>query len=193
MKKQVIRIGDTVRVIHSKAIRRVGYPLVWYDLMDEVEADPRTRLAYEMLTTEGGRSSEVAEKADLKSFLFNVKEDSLPRYFLQACAKLMVERRAFGGNTRSLHYYPLMERGLLQLSGEAAPDMTGQVHEVQGKRVVKTGIRVAPASGVTYGYDGPDYWDEPGGLDDEKTHVLLMLSGWEFEQCSVELVKRRPK
>jgi hypothetical protein len=67
--------------------------------------------------------------------------------------------------------------------------MTGQVHTVDGKRVVKTGFRVPGRSGVSYSYDGGEYWEESGGLDDLKTHVLLHLQGWEFEECSVELVK----
>lgn len=187
MKKQVIRIGDTVRIINSKAVRRVGYPLVWYDLIHKVEEDPQVRLAYEILTGQG-RLSEVQEQADLKGFL-NFKEDSLPRYFLQACAKLRVEQRRFGGNTRSLHYYPWLPEGCMW-SESSAPNMTGQVHEVHGKRVVKTGLRF-PASGGQH-HDG-EYWEESGGLDNEQTHVLLMLSGWEFEQCNVELVRRKPK
>ena len=181
MKKEVIRIGDTVRIINSKAIRRVGYPLVWYDLMREVEEDPLTRQAYNLLVG--------AKDVEPGLFVLSLKDFELPRYFLQACAKLRVEQQGFGGNTRSLHYYPWPPEGCMW-SESSAPNMTGQVHEVQGKRVVKTGIRF-PATGGQH--HGGEYWDEPGGLDNEQTHVLLMLSGWEFEQCNVELVKRAPK
>ena len=187
MKKQVIRIGDTVRIVNSKAVRRVGYPLVWFDLMHEVEEDPLTRQAYNLLagpqeTVQGGPFANIT-----------VKDFELPRYFLKACAMLKVEQRRFGGNTRSLHYYTLAPKGECFVTDTHAPDMTGEVHEVHSKRVVKTGTRFAPRSGVTHTYDGPDYWDEPGGLDDMQTHVLLMLQGYEFEQCNVELVKRAPK
>lgn len=182
MKKQVIRVGDRVRIIKSLAVRRVGYPLVWYDLKEQVEADPRTRQAYDLL---------VGAK-DMEPGSFTFKEDSLPAYFVQACAKVQVERLGFGGNERTLHYYPWAPEGQLW-SSESAPDMTGQVHTVDGKRVVKTGTRVPARSGVSYSYDGAEDWYESGGLEDMKTHVLLRLQGWEFEECNVELVKRASK
>ena len=187
MKKKVIRVGDRVRVIKSLAVRRVGYPLVWYDIKEQVEADPRTRLAYEILMAEAGVKLPVENRDHFQ--VLKIKEGDFPDYFIQACAKVQVERLGFGGNERTLHYYPWAPEGQLW-SSESAPNLSGQIHTVDGKRVVKTGIRVPESSGVSYGYDGPEDWYESGGLDDMKTHVLLRLQGWEFEECNVELVSK---
>lgn len=186
MKKQVIRIGDTVRIVNPLAVRRVGYPLVWYDLVDEVKADPKVRQAYRLLTGKPDPAVPV------KKFEFLSVEDlELPSYFVKACAMLRVEQRNFGGNERTLHYYRPVPQGECFITDTYTPDMTGYVSEVVGKRVVKTGRRFPPSQGTSDTYYGEEYWDIPGGLDDEKTHVLLTVGGYEYEQCNVELVKRK--
>ena len=183
---EVIRTGDTVRVVNSKLVKRVGYPLTWKDLMDEVENDPRVRQAYNLLT----------DQPELPGEFLSLKgPPAMPRYFLQACAKLEVLNRGFGGNERSIHYYPTWEDSgddVLRSTGVYhAPDYTGRQLRVTKKRLAKTGTRFAPSGGVSYGYDGPEDWYEPGGLENEKTHVLLTLEGgYEIERINVELVKR---
>jgi hypothetical protein len=90
VKKQVIRVGDRVRIVNSLAVRRVGYPLVWYDIKEQVEADPRTRLAYEILMAEAGAKLPVENCGHFQAL--KIKEGDLPAYFVQACAKLRVEQ-----------------------------------------------------------------------------------------------------
>ncbi len=180
MKREVIRVGDRVRVLRSRFIKRVGYPLVWYEIMDEVQDDEKVWKAYCLLE---GLSSEGEEKAGL----FTIKQlrDRMPHYFVQACAKLEVARRGFGGDERTIHYLPPPTDELH--SWESCPNYDGGVFTVIKKRLAKTGKRFASSGGVCS--DG-EYWDEPGGLDDCKTHVLLTLStGYEIERCDVELVK----
>ena len=67
------------------------------------------------------------------------------------------------------------------------------VGEVHSKKVAKTGKRRPMRCGHTDRYDGPEYWEEPGGLDDCKTHVLLNVGSCWFSQDDVELVKRKAK
>lgn len=180
MKREVIRVGDRVRVLRSRFIKRVGYPLVWYEIMDEVRADPKTWQAYCLLE---GITSEPKEDG---FFYAKLDRDKMPRYLIQACAKLEVERRGFGGNERTIHYLPPPTDELH--SWETCPNYDGSVLTVIKKRLAKTGKRFAARGGVCS--DG-EYWDEPGGLDDCKTHVLLTLAvGHEIEQCDVELVRR---
>lgn len=100
----------------------------------------------------------------------------LPHYMLVAIAKLRVEQRGFGGNERKIIYEP--EGGFAR--------QPGQVLTVYSKRVAKTGVRFSASYGVS-SYDG-EPWEEPGGLDDCKTHVLLMTDSGEIETCDVELV-----
>ena len=176
MKKQVIHIGDTVRIVRSRLIKRVGYPLVWYEVLEQVEKDPKVLEAYRVLT---GRSSTV------KGALIAVGT-RVPGFFAKAAAKVYVEQHGFGGKERSIHYWPQSAKGELW-DANKAPDLTGFVFPVTAKRLAKTGIRF-PASGGQYG-DG-EYWDEPGGLDECKTHILLKVDGYEIEACDAELVTK---
>lgn len=180
MKREVIRVGDSVRVLRSRFIKRVGYPLVWYDIMDEVREDPKTWDAYCLL-------EEISSKPK-EDGLFHAKLDRemMPQYFVQACAKLEVARRNFGGNERTIHYLPPRSEELH--SWETNPNYDGCVLTVIKKRLAKTGKRFPSRGGVD---SQGEYWDEPGGLDDCKTHVLLTLAcGYEIEQCDVELARR---
>lgn len=182
MKREVIRVGDSVRVLRSRFIKRVGYPLVWHEIMDEVEKDEKVWKAYCLLKGISSESGEI--KVGL--FVFSEKRDSMPRYFVQACAKLEVARRNFGGDERTIHYLPPPTDELNWW--ESCPNYDGGVFTVIKKRLAKTGKRFPSSGGVCS--DG-EYWDEPGGLDDCKTHVLLTLAvGYEIEQCDVELVRR---
>lgn len=190
MKKQVIRVGDQVQVIKNLIVKRVGYPLVWHEIAEEVEDDLRTLLAYQILKGDGDLNPKelaaLCEKVDVCCFLS--QPPNLPRYFVQAAAKLRVESRGFGGKERTIHYWPQPEPGELWVSGRCGPDLLDRVFCVEGKRVAKTGTRFPASGGVDH---AGEYWEEPGGLDNEKTHVLLKLSGgWEIEECNVKLVKR---
>lgn len=83
MKKHVFKPGDKVRVLRDRFIERVGYPLIYGMLMDEVENDPRTAEALKVLGA-----------ADL------------PRDLHIAIAKLRVDQRGFGGRERKIIYEP---------------------------------------------------------------------------------------
>lgn len=180
MKKPVIHIGDTVRIVRSRLIKRVGYPLVWYEVLEQVEKDPKVLEAYRVLT---GRSSTIKEDGSVGLFATVTR---VPDFFAKAAAKVYVEQHGFGGKERSIHYWPQAAKGDLW-SADKAPDLAGFVGKVTAKRLAKTGTRF-PASGGQYG-DG-EYWDEPGGLDECKTHILLKVDGYEIEACDVELVKK---
>lgn len=158
-KKHVYHVDDRVRVVNPRWIERIGYALVWYDLMDEVENDSQVREAYEALTGRKQYNDKITR--------------TVPRHFLIACAKTRVSERGFGGNARTIHY----QKG----NGYGA----GVILAVSGKRLAKSGVRFA----LYYGGSGEDEWDEPGGLNDCKTHVILRLNnGYEIEACDVELV-----
>lgn len=103
----------------------------------------------------------------------------LPHYFQVAVAKLRVDQKGFGGNVRGIHY---------ETPGGFARQ-PGQVLTVYSKRIVKTGIRFPRRSGTAWTADGLEYWDEPGGLDDCKTHVILLTESGEIEACDVEFVR----
>lgn len=192
MKKQVIRVGDQVQVIKNLIVKRVGYPLVWHEIADDVAKEERTALAWRILYGEGPVMwDEIRPPLEGAFSLTHGHNRELPHWFVQAAAKVRVDSRAFGGQERSIHYWPQPEPGEIWINGRCGPNLLDQVLRVEGKRVAKTGTRFPAKGGVYYTQDGPDYWEESGGLENEKTHVLLMLSGgWEIEECNVMLVKR---
>lgn len=164
MKKHVYKPGDKVRVLRDRFIERVGYPLIYGMFMEEVENDPRVAEALKALEYPTG---------GLPGGKINI-----PHYFQIAVAKMRVEQKGFGGNERKIIYEP--EGGFAR--------QPGQVLTVYSKRVAKTGVRFPSRSWYDSYGGGYDY--EQGGLDDCKTHVLLMTDSGEIEACDVEFVRR---
>ena len=190
---EVIRVGDRVVVKADKFIIRVGYPIIWKDLFWE-----------------------VAESEDLKNAgkILGVDLDDFRIIKEIAHKKAAIQR--FGGNIRQIIYYPSPEEVQLVIDSQSengfvlmpmnnppkeedlslvgpyisrygfkveAQSAIGDSFYVTKKRIAKTGKRFAPSY---YGY-GEDAEYEPGGLEDERTHVILELSnGFEIEQIHVE-------
>lgn len=182
VKKHVYRVGDKVRILRPNWIARVGYPLIWTDLIDEVEADPRTAAAMTALGFGGFEPN-----------IFNLKA-KFDKQFVRAVAMLRVEQRGFGGKERQLIYEKPLDPALSTVCTAVATgvfrmhttDYTGYGMRVNSKRTVKTGTYYPPTGGRTYSYDGEEDWYEPGGLLDAKTHVLLTLDRGEISTADVE-------
>ena len=194
-KSKVIRIGDFIEIVTSKFVKRVGYPIVWTDLLSEVARDPRTKKAWDILTD--APASLTSSPAEQFLAVGSNPEEEFPKDFLRAIAQHRVEMLKYGGNERSIHYYetksrpPLNELFSLNASGTHRYDCTGYKASVIGKKACLTGTRIAPSSG-TSGYWEPEDWYDAGGLDNCKTHVLLETGwGW-IEACNVELISRAP-
>lgn len=188
MKPHIWRPGDKFRVLRPLWVKRVGYPLVWYELMPEVEEDLKVGQAWDVLNGVPPRAAPQIEPAAALFFidLSDSPTAGVPRYFLQAAAKALVESRAFGGNERRIIYTEELARYRRD---------AGTIHVVRRKRVVKTGTRFARTGGVYCGSDGPEDWYEPAGLADMKTHILLTSGGGgggggEIEAANVELIDK---
>lgn len=171
MKKHVYRPGDRVRIVSNRFIRRVGYNLVWTELIDGLLKEPAVLQAFYDLTGERSGACPVPIDGPPSRELLA---------FLRGVAMGRVKAQGFGGRERRLHYYrtnPAV-RGIYWDNGEEIADYTGQVTTVSSKRVVKTGR-----------YYPPRYYYEPGGLEDARTHVLLETTCGLIETCDVELVQ----
>lgn len=204
MKRKVIRVGDRVKIVESKFIKRVGYPLIWTDLIDEVAKDPRTLKAWAIITAPQNLpqgsidvppqiNGEALETAFLPKLSDIVKEPEIPIEFIRAVARERVREMNFGGNERQIIYLKTRTdmAGLLWSSGkDECADYTGQIFEVFSKKIAKTGTRFPSTHGHD-SYNG-EYWYEQGGLDNCKTHVLLETSAGWIENIHVELYKRAP-
>lgn len=190
-RKEVIRVGDTVEVVTCKIVKRVGYPLVWTEIVDGLRSDPRVIAAFDFLSAKEGSLRDLAQKvetADLGNFFRPLKRE-VPPYFAMAAAKVRVQAEEFGGNERTIHYKPLVKYGEFHDGNTHAADVTGRRYVVTGKKLAKTGTRYPPTSGTTHSYDGSEDWYEDGGLENCKTHVLLELTHqyW-IEACNVKKV-----
>lgn len=171
--KHVYRPGDQVEVLKPLWVKRVGYPLHWQDLIEQVAAAPETTAVLDAL---GWRGRDC------------------PFYFAQAVAKMRVEAAGFGGNERAILYCELDPPPIdnpdlwidsLLLNNMPHHGYVGRVVEVYGKRTAYTGTRY-PACG-----SGEDW--EPGGLEDRQAHVILRTTYGEIEACNVKLVKAYKK
>jgi hypothetical protein len=105
-----------------------------------------------------------------------MEPDAIDRDFLKGVCMAAVRMRGFGGGVRAIHYH---EAGMFEHA-------RGTATTVHRKRTCKTGTRFPGRS--SYSYEG-EYDYEPGGLSDEKTHVLLYTDWGEIEAANVELVK----
>lgn len=168
MTRHVYRPGDQVQIVNPRWIKRVGYALHWRDVIDKVDEVPGYAAAVKALGLD--------------------PVDSVPFYLRMAIAKAHVELNGFGGNERTVHYYTL--------GGVDVPvhGFVGRVALVDGKRVAYTGTRYPASSGKDADTpNGPgEYWEESGGLDNRKSHLILRTSYGEIEACDVKLVKKVP-
>jgi hypothetical protein len=84
-KPHVYRVDDRIRIVTPKFVARVGYPLSWVDVKDEIEANPNLDEAMRLL---GIVTSKWSAQRD----------------FVCGAAKALVRQRGFGGNERAIHY-----------------------------------------------------------------------------------------
>jgi hypothetical protein len=170
VKKRAFKKGDRVRIVNSRFIKRIGYPLVYTDLIPEFNEHPKLDEAMRLLGigSVGGWAR---------------------RDFVDGCAKAAVRARGWGGKERQIHYYETIAKDEtdLGLLGDPNrwPDHTGRETEVLRRYVRMTGTYFPPSGG--YSYDG-DYDYEPGGLDNQQAHVILSTGIGDIEACDVELI-----
>lgn len=202
MKKEVIRQGDIVRVIHPEFFIRCGYPLSIKDGMDMIMNDEEAMTAL----------SQGIDKALNKKCSIPLKDEILglvphtnrPRKIsndfnriIRILAYYRIANEGFGGKERSI-YTKWVE------------EAKGKEFKVIGKKTVATGTYV-PASGGYSSYSGEYEYDyEAPFLDGLKNHVILELMDGSYdgnyyfvgntikelgtclwiEKCNVEKVKR---
>jgi hypothetical protein len=150
-KKDIIRIGDYVRVVNPLVVDRVGYPLCKMDMVKK-QTPEQIKSIEDMLKA----FDYVRPYSEEGSRQYDFCIESI-RYRMAA---VMLRSEGWGGQTRTIHTVTL-------------PDMRGQRAEVVGRRVVKTGTHCSGYMSYDYYSGGEDY--EPSTLSDEKTHVIYKL------------------
>jgi len=148
-KKNVIKIGDDVKIVNPLVVTRVGYPLSWYNVLLELDTPENRQRIIDMLNDfdVGTRNNK------LDVFNGSICESQV-REILQKVAYYTLQSRKFGGPERTLHT-------------TNAPHLKDVVSRVTDKKVVKTGTRIS-GSGSCF---NEDY--EPPFLSNVKSHTLL--------------------
>lgn len=157
----VYRPDDSVIIVNSRFIERIGYPTIWTDRYAEFLQHPKLVEAMALLG--------VVTYADSRA----AKE------FAAGAAKAANRMAGFGGPERSIHYW----RG-------PQPDYTGQTTAILSKRVAYTGTYYPSSGGKHWTDYGWEYEYEPGGLDNRVAHVILETSLGTIEACDVRPVDK---
>ncbi|WP_156436096.1 hypothetical protein [Bradyrhizobium pachyrhizi] len=89
-KPHVYRVDDQIRIVTPKFVERVGYPLTWSMLSEEIENHPQLDDAMRLFGI-------VAPRGWTR------------RDFVCGVARALVRHRGFGGRERAIHYLPNTE------------------------------------------------------------------------------------
>ena len=171
----VFRPGDLFVVKTPVITTRWGYPLSHQDATKHVEGTLSAEIAA-LFSKLGAQLDAERTAEDMKSvglIRFAVAKAEISHWdvkrVVSGLASHWLKLQGFGGNTRSLHT-------------REEPALKDVECQVVGRKVVKTGTRYAPWS------SGPDYngeYDyEPGGLENEQTHVLLQF----YPTCGLDQI-----
>lgn len=151
MKKPIYRDGDRVRVLVPNFVTRVGYPrnVDYYK--------PEARQTLESVGLLKPSFDGDWDTARRPYTIYDRAKDKL----IGDLARFLLIQKGWGGNERSIYT-------------QSQPLLAGTEQTVIDKRVVKTGKRYSGYT--TYDAWNGDYDYDPGGLEDEKTHILLKLA-----------------
>jgi hypothetical protein len=187
----IIRIGDTVKIINPEIITRIGYPMSFNDACNEAEREHHEKIL-EFL----GKvfPDTIISDGILKNSRISYNLHKLKAYdkIVRALGYEILGNKGFGGKEKKIYT-------------EHRPNLLGITIDVLDISIRKTGIYY-PASG------GYDYWGEydyePGGLNKIKTHKILELNYWtdneikqnwhecrnvQIEVCNVEKIHNLEK
>ena len=161
-RKNIIRVGDRIKILVPDVVVRVGYPLSKADMLEK--QTPEQLKAIRDMFKAFGRHVYDEELPVISTHgleLYHPGDvDRLYEKIRYIMAGDMLAKARWGGRERTIHTYSLLP-------------IKDKFAEVIGRRIVKTGTYF-PASG------GMDYWGEcdyePAGLANEKTHVLYTLN-----------------
>jgi hypothetical protein len=161
----IIRIGDTVKIINPEIIIRVGYPMSFDDACKQVKELYHNEIL-EFLNKTVDKQETVPLYKSLLIAHINENEyvkSKIYRKLVYALAYEHMHRKGFGGKERKIY-------------SEQRQELLGITAKVTKIFIKKTGIYFSPSGGYD-NYSG-EYDYDPGGLDKEKTHKILELDHW---------------
>ena len=163
---KIIRIGDRVRIINPEVITRIGYPMSFGEACEEVEKLHKNKIIN--FLKEIYPDIKIDIKLLFEDFI-TCEYQKLKSYkkIIYALAYEHMQNRGFGGNKRELHI-------------EYRRDLLGEFANVYNTFIRKTGIYYPPSGGYDSWNNEYDY--NPGGLDKIKTHKILEIYPYNFNQ-----------
>lgn len=199
MKKHVYRIGDKIRILRPRVVERVGYPKEVFDYLPD-ESNREVLIAERLLR--GISLEEAVRQVDLELDIRSrwgkrsSKIGTVHPKVAWAAAYLRAKEDGFGGRERSIHFGKLYWWKGARYSSIVSDDNTPVLDPasfspfetvVRSKRIVKTGMYYPPSSDYD-SYSGEyDYYS--GGLENQKTHVIIRTHEGEFHTDDIEPVK----
>lgn len=178
-----IQKRDFVRILVPKVIKYVGYENSIHDVYDEVikalslksgEENSVEKLSLSELSRVSNRDCpnepyvkmfkgiEERVQKELGFEVFNYREHVLTKLAHEIAYEIVGQRMATANQERKKFE-------------ETNEKLLGEVREVFQVKYHKTGIRVAPSSGMR-GYFEPEWEHEPGYLEDEKTVKTIFIN-----------------
>jgi len=180
----IIRVGDTVKIINPEIIIRIGYPMSFDDACKEAKKfhhDDIIEFLQKIFP-----SREVKLGKIIGEITCDYPRLKAYNKIVKALAFEILGNKGFGGKEKKIY-------------SEIRQDLLGITSTVKNIFIRKTGTYF-PSSG---GYDSwtGEYDYDPGGLDKEKTHKILELDYWinevvaigsnyyiQIEACNVEKI-----
>lgn len=158
-RKNVIRVGDRVKIIDPLQFVRVGYPLTVENVIENHITQDHRYLLQQLINSTGYKTDRLSTDPE-----YSRLETAL--------ARLILKTKKFGGPERKVHTKYVAE-------------YAGKEATVRSKRYVKTGTYQSGSSFQGYYDDYPEY--EPPYLKNEKTVVIYELDiDSDVWHCSVE-------
>lgn len=181
-KKDIIRVGDTVKIVNPRFIKRWGYDNNLQDTKQKVfdRYGPKMiKFVEEILIEEGIIKKPVPADKDFPWSVGLCSISNKGKYMLAAAiAYEIVGYKMKDGAERKLFYY---DKNPTYYHNDIVTDI----------KIVQTGIYFSPTTGGGYDPWTGDYdCGEPGGLTNVKVHKLLEIAFdvW-IEDCDVEKIK----
>lgn len=165
-KKNIIKVGDWVKIINPEFFVRCGYPLCLADTREE-------------MTEQHGKEVDdfickilkFESKADILFNSSSYKREACRFKIIDALSRFDIYLKGFGGRERKIYTKHI-------------PDHQGKIYRVFEKSFKVSGVYVPGFSHT--GYNG-EYDYEPAYLDRPKRHNLLHLSSYTVENWTLSI------
>ncbi|MFA7219193.1 MAG: hypothetical protein WC119_01640 [Synergistaceae bacterium] len=165
--KNYPRVGDFVRIDNPQMFIRCGYPLGINDVREEIRKNHLKKIEdfiTGILCEEGnGNKSLDNSFGDLRNNVPSICAWKI----INALAYERLKAKKFGGRERSIHT-------------EFDKNAKGKIFKINKTRCVMTGTYSPPSGGYDYWSGEYDY--EPGYLNNQERHRILMLSPCEYTE-----------